>query len=426
MSARRLASRLAPILAGLALSAAIVAPAAPAATYDVDLCSQNGGDGRDLPFGIEAGTVGIHPVKLCGTGVGQIFGLFTDTETEVKKAAAFRLEVPVDLRIKEVKAFRSSPNPWPAPAIVWEVIDGESQILERFGATIAPANVTYAVDSTSVTFGLRCTLIGGCPIGTSPAAASLSQALATIEDPEPPRVRVEAMVPGPVRGTVQVPFRATDDGGGVRKVTLNIDGADVNSVEDTNGGRCVRPFRSLVPCQAVLQASLGLDTTRLENGPHQVKFIAVDAADVQTESIPVTIMVDNPPVVDPPRTPTPPTVPATLTPALKLPPALGGVSLSRKSFQAGKRTLLRFTSSEAGTLSVAISPVAGAAARGQAAMPLAILKRPVGAGAGSLAIGSRINGKALPPGPYMLRLSVRDADGQVSATSILRLKILPK
>jgi hypothetical protein len=109
---------------------------------------------------------------------------------------------------------------------------------------------------------------------------------------------------------------------------------------------------------------------------------------------------------------------------MRTPPRLTALSLSRKSVKAGKRLQLRFNASEAGTLSIALAPMAGAAARGKAAKPLLTLNRAVAAGPGSVSVATRVKGKLLRPGAYGVTVRLRGGDGSASEQTTLRFRVL--
>jgi hypothetical protein len=101
-------------------------------------------------------------------------------------------------------------------------------------------------------------------------------------------------------------------------------------------------------------------------------------------------------------------------------PVLSRVSLSRGRLTAGgRRAVLRFSSSEAASLSVAISR----ARRG--AKPVLTLSRTIPAGPGHLRLGGRIGGHTLRPGHYRLSLVARDDAGNASRPVRLSFWVLP-
>ncbi len=142
------------------------------------------------------------------------------------------------------------------------------------------------------------------------------------------------------------------------------------------------------------------------------------------------------------------------------PPVLRAVSLTRARFGVGKArtavaaakprrksiprgTVLRFTSSEAARLSIAIERVRpGRTVKRRAKRVCVVVRRPVRpgrctlstrvatltrtikAGRGSVALSGRIGAKPLAPGAYRLTLTARDAAGDVSKATRLALTVL--
>jgi Tol biopolymer transport system component len=112
-------------------------------------------------------------------------------------------------------------------------------------------------------------------------------------------------------------------------------------------------------------------------------------------------------------------------------PVLSGVGLSRKRFAIGARatarvasrrrrgTVLRFTSSEAGTLRVKVQRRRNGAFR-----PKAKLTRTVATGAGRLKFSGRIGRHALRRGRYRFVISVTDAAGNRSQAAKVRFRIV--
>jgi hypothetical protein len=424
------------ILVALVALAAIATPGASAGTYEVQVCSQIGG-GDGLTFSEGENALGFEPESTCGNPgrFGGSLSVRADSQTNTRGGALWTLSSPTETAIKSVEATRLTVSSWTPRTLLWEVKNGRGTGLDSVAAPSVETGVKYAVNATSMTIGMRCTR-NVCTTGDSPPRVSLNGIVATMEENKRPEVSVLATpeLAGPVRGTVAIPFKATDKGAGVRLSALFVDGQLTASAEDTNGGKCVVPFRFLVPCDLELEASFALDTTRLKNGPHLIHVEVGDASGIPATSENVLVTVDNtPPPVDPPDPPTPPVVPPvappvspTLAPPMKLPPALSGVSLSRKSIAAGRgKADLRFTSSEAGRLTVAISPMTSFAARGET-KALATVSRSVGAGPGALRVAAKAKGKALRPGAYRLTATLRTADGRASAPATLRFKVLPR
>lgn len=112
-------------------------------------------------------------------------------------------------------------------------------------------------------------------------------------------------------------------------------------------------------------------------------------------------------------------------------PVLSGASLSHTRFRvartrtalaasarAPRGTVLRFSSSEAGGLTIAVSRAR------PGARPLATLTRTIAVGRGRLAFSGRLGAKPLRPGRYRLSVTVTDAAGNTSRASRLPFAIL--
>jgi hypothetical protein len=118
-----------------------------------------------------------------------------------------------------------------------------------------------------------------------------------------------------VSGTSHVTFNASDPGAGVWEVTFSVDGKLVQStVPNENGGRCrnvgqtmdgLPAFLYLQPCLPSESVGVGLDTTGLSNGAHQLVVSVVDAAGNAAPVVEREIDVDNPVPPVPPIPPQP-------------------------------------------------------------------------------------------------------------------------
>jgi hypothetical protein len=109
----------------------------------------------------------------------------------------------------------------------------------------------------------------------------------------------------PAHGTATLEYTATDPGGpGVYLEVVQIDGHTVYSgVPDTNVGAChivgtdqttgAFIFDSQQPCKTSETVDLGIDTTHLSDGPHQLKLISEDAAQNVSTLLDLPITVDN-------------------------------------------------------------------------------------------------------------------------------------
>jgi hypothetical protein len=438
------AGRLAACLAFAVLGSLAVAspPPAFAGTYTVNVCTPppSGGAGNGIVFERDPGTIGFGISQTCGAALSRIRQ--TAAGAEAIGGSRWSLRAPEGTVIRTLTGSREQTS-WENPDIVWEVRSADAG-LDRIATSIPGGPVNYAVNSDLVFASLVC---AQRPCLPRPGNASLSTSIslknlvATLEDDFPPTVAVDPLsIPGTVRGTIEIPFLAHDEGSGIFTVALLVDGGFVSVVTDTNDGKCTSPIRFLVPCKLDLRSSIPFDTTELSEGAHEVEVVASDIAGESAIAGPFSIDVHNAPdpVGPPPPNPGPPpnprpspnTNPSQM--ADRTAPALSGVSLSRKRFRVGKArtalaarekatggTVLRFSSSEAGTLSIAIAKAK------KGARPIATLTRSISAAPGKVPLSGRIGKKPLRPGRYRLVLSARDAAGNASNPIALPFTILP-
>jgi len=127
-----------------------------------------------------------------------------------------------------------------------------------------------------------------------------------------------------VAGTSDVAFAASDPGSGVYEAVFSVDGQVVQrTVVNEDGGRCRNvgqtadgspAFLYLQPCLASVSADVGLDTTKIANGPHHLIVDVLDAAGNSAPVLDRQLTVANPP---PPGVPGPANgINASATPSL--------------------------------------------------------------------------------------------------------------
>ncbi len=90
------------------------------------------------------------------------------------------------------------------------------------------------------------------------------------------------------RGTESVTFTAADQGSGVYRGVVEIDGVPVHrEIIDANGGKCADaypadpdPFQFVnrVPCKLSANGTVRFDTTTVPDGPHEIRISVEDAA----------------------------------------------------------------------------------------------------------------------------------------------------
>jgi hypothetical protein len=423
-------------VAVLGLLGAVSPPSAFGGAYVARVCTKppSGGAGEDLELEVDLGTVGFGVSRTCNTATAEVTQ--TAAGDSVTGGSRWALRAPPGTTIRTLTGIRAQ-TVWQNPDIIWE-IRNNTERLERVSSTTPGGPVDYRVNSDLVFASLQC---ARRPCLPPPGQASLNmqmslrEVFAELEDNHPPTVVID-LPPGAEvgRGPTEIPFLALDEGSGIAGAFLYLDGRIVSSAFDDNGGKCRFPIRFLAPCKTDVRSSIPLDTTGLSVGRHELKVEVEDVGGSNVQSGLVPIEVHDPPEPVRPPPPSPPQPPGAGPPQIadRTAPVLSGVSLSRKRFRVGKArtalvarakglggTVLRFTSSEAGTLSIAISKAK------KGAKPVGTLTRPIAAGPGKLPFSGRIGKKPLRPGRYRLTLSARDSAGNVSEPVALSFTILP-
>jgi hypothetical protein len=453
-----LAASLALSLVGSVFWGASWSSTASAAVYDVHFCDQAPPPislTNDRPRHLEV-------ESRCGT-TGVIFQVATLDDVRpiphenlvVNGSRAWTLTAPIGTKIVGLDASRAFNGSWFADSVRWElrttpVLGGPGVVLEQRqsnpdpnGDFTNPPTVRQSYDIAAATGGgvNAVTSVFGClhPAGGSNPCGSfreysvaLGDLVAHLDDPfapEPPMLSGSLLALAPLSGTRELAFRTVDSGSGVAAVTLSIDGAVAQTAANLNGGHCSQPYTTPMPCDRFFNSNFSVDTRTLGDGEHTALVTVRDAAGQTTSSGAMPITVSNPP----PSTEAPlPTVTAAPDTAA---PVLSHASLLPRRFRAGvsgsslvarrvtRGTVLRFTSSEAGNLSIAISRARGAKPGG--ARPFATIVRSISAGPGRVRLSGSIGKGRLRPGSYRLALTARDAAGNVSRVVRLSFTVLP-
>jgi hypothetical protein len=135
----------------------------------------------------------------------------------------------------------------------------------------------------------------GDPMYGSTVDISVSQITFELAEAVPPSVTAvggSLTGPGPHFGSQEITYRAIDDGSGVYRHRLHIDGATVvDEVASSNGGRCRDPFPANAdthefdyaqPCAARVDGRVPVDLGSLSEGRHEVQLSVEDAAGNET------------------------------------------------------------------------------------------------------------------------------------------------
>jgi hypothetical protein len=431
---------------------------ASAAVYDVHFCDQ-----APAPIGL----TNDRPRHLevdsrCGT-LGVILQVATLDDVRpipfenlvVNGSRAWTLTAPIGTKIVGLDATRSFGGAWFADSVRWElrttpglgtpgvVLDQRQSNPDPDGDFTNPPPLHQSYDIARAAGGgvPAITSVFGClhPAGGSNPCGSFRQYWVTLGDlvahlddpfaPEPPMLSGSLLALDPVSGTQELAFRTVDSGSGIAVVTLSIDGAVAQTAANLNGGHCSQPYTTLAPCGLFFNSSFSIDTRALGDGEHTLQVTVRDAAGLTASSKAIQFTVSNPAPSTEAPAPTITAAPDTTA------PVLSHASLLPRRFRAGvsgsslvarrvtRGTVLRFSSSEAGNLSIAISRARGAKPGG--ARPFATIVRSISAGPGRVRLSGSIGKGRLRPGSYRLALTARDAAGNVSRVVRLAFTVLP-
>jgi hypothetical protein len=122
-------------------------------------------------------------------------------------------------------------------------------------------------------------------------------------DPAVSGVSGSLLASGPVHGSPNILFMASDSGAGIYQALFQVDGHTVSSeVIDTNGGRCrnigqttdgTMAFLYVEPCKRQVSADLSFDTTQLADGTHRLKVLVTNATGDAAVVADTSITVEN-------------------------------------------------------------------------------------------------------------------------------------
>ena len=139
--------------------------------------------------------------------------------------------------------------------------------------------------------GLAAMCVTGCTSGNPVAQFQAYRVKTTVEDPTPPTGTATGLRDGlRVGSATSVDATASDGGGGIRELTLRIDGNPVQRISGGDGCSDVDSsnadpleYNLMKPCPSTLTGPLTLGAAHLpDNGPHVVTVVATDAAGQNT------------------------------------------------------------------------------------------------------------------------------------------------
>ena len=139
--------------------------------------------------------------------------------------------------------------------------------------------------------GLAAMCVGPCSSGEPVAQFQAYRIKTVVEDSAPPAGKADGLQDGlRVGPSSSVDVAAADAGGGVRELTLRVDGNVVQRLPAAAGCADVDPsnadaleYNLMQPCPSALTGQLTLTSAQLpDNEPHQVTAVATDAAGQDT------------------------------------------------------------------------------------------------------------------------------------------------
>jgi hypothetical protein len=147
------------------------------------------------------------------------------------------------------------------------------------------------VNTATIAFFASCGGGGTCPPEDPSAVGTLFRTEVTLadnSDPQPSAASGSLTQAGAHRGTEAITFNTSDEGSGVYRGFVEIDGRRlVDEVVSENDGACMDAlpgdgnayeFLSPQPCKLSANVSLDFDTSRVSNGDHSIRVGAEDAA----------------------------------------------------------------------------------------------------------------------------------------------------
>lgn len=293
------------------LSAA--APSAQAGSYDVLACARApNGENASWASSNDSGST-LETGQVCPPS-GSASGLFAHdilagSDTLAGKRAGWAFAAPAGTTITRLRAWRNigkkgeqrwRPAAWQTDGTVIETCDiplGSDQCFKGADGYSPSSYLDMQLNTTSVTYGIRCDASDFCTNGTTlhSAWAYLYGAEVTLSESVEPNVGAPS---GPLAtdsgwhsGTEGVGFSGSDLTG-IRESRVYVDNVLVSSLNHA----C--DYTRKLPCSDLPDVTHSVDTTRVADGRRELQVAVVDAAGNEQRSSPVTIGVDNGPPTD--------------------------------------------------------------------------------------------------------------------------------
>jgi hypothetical protein len=144
-----------------------------------------------------------------------------------------------------------------------------------------------------------CSSPSGCPATAPPSYLEVFSSRVGLSDDRAPAFRSAPTgslleTGAPIDGVRSVEYAAYDDGGGLARAALVVDGVmRKEQPADPADASCREPYVETVPCSLVAEGTIRFDTAVLSDGPHQVALAVIDAGGNRALSSPVEVVTNN-------------------------------------------------------------------------------------------------------------------------------------
>ncbi len=303
-----------------ALAGGLTTTTAHAGTYDVYSCATP--DGMSAPVADEFGGWRAlnddggaqRATNSCGSGAPLVASINRQNDVPYGRMVAWQFRAPAGTRITSYDLLWSG---WTAGDRIWA---GHAYVQQGDGTVVASEHARHQefaprwvsrgdVDLDHVNVAASCVSQPACVTGAGVVVQSrMHLSRVTLRDVARPQAAQHGgtlVSDATLVGRETITLSGQDEGGGVHRAVLWVDGVDVQrEVLDANGGRCadidasniVAQFTHPKPCAASTNGVFTIDTTRLPEGSHEVKVTLEDAAGNHGVAYgPQTKVVDNVP-----------------------------------------------------------------------------------------------------------------------------------
>jgi hypothetical protein len=310
LSARACRVRFAGVLAGLACAAGLATAAgeAAAAPYTVIQCDGGYSAAHEYAFGtFHPGT--FYGEDRCGSGSVLTVRARLYTTAPYNWGASWGVVAPdwtafthfqADFQGGSNGSFNTAPEVYVCGDVwcsSWKQLiawgnGGDSGSIPGVPTWGSPGTRSWAgTGGRVVRFGLVCAW-GDCAISQWGAGIDMFGPRLQLDDQAAPDAPSFSVPGGWRRGTAYVSYSASDRGSGLRHVHLHAGGArratDSRSCWTAGG-----VYTRLVPCPLSASGSIGLDTSALADGAHQLNLLAEDASGQGSWGAQQTVLADN-------------------------------------------------------------------------------------------------------------------------------------